>query len=100
MRKGKSWSTRWDEARGVSDESQGVEDGGGAAASELLAIYGSPFWPTPPLCTPFPAAGLQLGSNFFVPGPVVSNYDKYCGGDVQLPPPHRRIGYVAVPAKT
>lgn len=58
MRKGKSWSTRWDEARGVSDESQGVEDGGGAAASELLAIYGSPFWPTPPLCTPFPAAGL------------------------------------------
>lgn len=53
MREGKSWSTpEWDEARGVSDESQGVEDGGGAAASELLAIYGSPFWPTPPLPSP------------------------------------------------
>lgn len=93
MREGKSWSTpEWDEARGVSDESQGVEDGGGAAASELLAIYGSPFWPTPPLRVPFPAAGLQLGSNFFVPGPVVSNYDKYCGGDVQLPLPPPRPG--------
>lgn len=65
MREGKSWSARWDEARGVSDESQGVEDGGGAAASELLAIYGSPFWPTPPHPTPphhpfpFSPAGLS-----------------------------------------
>lgn len=36
---------RGPEKRAVSDdsESQGVEEGGGAAASELLAIYGSPF---------------------------------------------------------
>lgn len=51
---GKSWSTRGSpERRGVSDdsESQGVEAGGGAAASELLAIYGSPFYPPPLLPT-------------------------------------------------
>lgn len=108
MREGKSWSGRWDEARGVSDESQGVEDGGGAAASELLAIYGSPFWPTPPhpppplpSASPLPLlslAGLSsLEAIFLFLARLYQITINIAVATCSPPPlpPHRRIGYVA-----
>lgn len=61
--------TRGGRVEGGRDEKD--EEGGGTAASELLTMYE-------------PSLRFSGYQQFFVPGPVVSNYDKYCAADVQL----------------